>query len=940
MTVGNESNDFATNRTGKYLLKELIESARHLPKRYNDLGTIQLGLNDIQKKASESIKDKDKLRHYTKAHYLLTLSGITAEEIENDLKSLEVHPSLDAFNPTVSPLINWNEANIKTKKDGNILMAIEHSLSSAAKDFDNFVNQNISMDWKQRKNELRESFQLILFQKDSATALPPSAQSPATAAPSPVAASASSPFPENKKHKASPGITWKSVDKNKNSLLNRGEFTDVKAPVTPEDNLLNPGISFAARQKFEIYAQVIHDLNKNRQNRISYPIALVFADLTKENTDTKSKQVHHAWRILHDFVISNDDRTYQERKFLKSYTSTDLNDFNALTLRKSIVKASRKYLENQFVHYINEIYRKSDPSINRISLPRQKNQDKQKKQPTNIEKIKVLLDKKLKINGKWKLTNLITINSMPIWAMIFYLLRAGWYEDALTLTEENIENFHKFEKSFPVYLRSYINSPERKLPEELHERLHAEFNQYFKHLNKETDPFKYAIYKIIGRCDLTRKNLPYITLSVEDWLWTHLTLTKEDNIENDPIHERYTILDLQKTIEQLGPDNFNNSNNNPLYLQALMLSGSYELAVQYLYSSNEVNAVHLAISLSYYGLLRVTKTVVDSLIAVNDFGQRELNFSGLLIAYTRTFKISDPRIAVEYLTLICMTGGNDQERKQEQEICLEYLRKLILETREFKLLLGEIKKNGVRVPGFIEEKKKLLLLEGENDYLQKVTEQAAIRADEEGRTDDSILLHQLSGEYNIVINLVNTLLGELLNITELDKPLRSPLGSTQEDIVSVAERLMESYSTNAEVSLKIELKKKETCSKLLYIVKIRGFFVNQDWERCLKYLGALDFIPASLYKTDLNKLREMAQNVQSLDDSIARNISSLLIMTMTCVSQLTYSLVHSEYRGQTKDERLQQLKQISKNCMIFAGLVEYKMPQEIYTMLINLESLT
>lgn len=45
------------------------------------------------------------------------------------------------------------------------MSSIEHLLSSAAKDFDSFVNQNLKLDWAQRKDEVRESFGILVQKK-------------------------------------------------------------------------------------------------------------------------------------------------------------------------------------------------------------------------------------------------------------------------------------------------------------------------------------------------------------------------------------------------------------------------------------------------------------------------------------------------------------------------------------------------------------------------------------------------------------------------------------------------------------------------------------------------------------------------------------------------------------------------------------------------------
>lgn len=214
-----------------------------------------------------------------------------------------------------------------------------------------------------------------------------------------------------------------------------------------------------------------------------------------------------------------------------------LNEFDT-TL--GTAKSSRKILEKQFLNYVDELYQ------NRIN----------EGFPTNINKIKSFIESKLRFtNGSWKIANLSIVNGKPIWAVIFYLLRAGLIDDALEVAISNASSFNKIENSFVKYFKAYASSPDNELPPDLSSDLHTEYNQYIK-TSIDGDPFRLAVYKIIGRCDLTNKTIPAVTLSVEDWLWLNLTLVKENCSNTDPIYEKYSLNDLQATVTTFGEKRF------------------------------------------------------------------------------------------------------------------------------------------------------------------------------------------------------------------------------------------------------------------------------------------------------------------------------------------------------------------------------------------------
>lgn len=399
-------------------------------------------------------------------------------------------------------------------------------------------------------------------------------------------------------------------------------------------------------------------------------------------------------------------------------------------------------------------------------------------------------------------------------------------------------------------------------------------------------------------------------------------LIKDDMEVDDPVYERYTLADFQNTMVSYGEGRFNN-----YYLQVLLLSGQYELAVQYAYKINEIDAVHLAIALANYKLLHISHYKEDELITVTN-GETKINFVKILGNYTKSFKYSDPRIAVEYLILITLA-----DQKEQVELAYEALCELVLETKEFTILLGKINAEGIRIPGIVEERQSLLLLDDQKEFLHKITEQAARRADEEGNVHDSLLLYQLSEEYDIVMSIVNKLLGELLNTTDLGQPLFGLDDNNETNPVLIAKKLIEIYINNLEISKKVQQRNKETCILLLKLVDVRNTFLAHEWQNALQQIENLDLIPFA----DESSTRRMAQEFTHLDENVLKNIPNLLIITMSCISNIIKQLNESDYQSLTKKQQIDSLKRVAKNCMIYAGMIQYKMPRETYSILINIE---
>lgn len=914
----------STTSSSSRLLKDLIESASNLPKLDNhDLGSIHLTLGELQRKSKEMIKQKENKTNFTKAHYLLASSGISAEEIENDLKSIDfsvereagpvagTNNSTGAFqiNKIVKPKHVGIDQFLNTKKEENILATIEHSLAAASKDFDDYISKTISIDWKVRRNELRKSIMNQSFKKSTAEKFPNS-------------------------------ITWnKSVPGNYSILspLNGASITANAKSSTRQ----------YTRDKFEKYATIIYQLNESRLSTHYYPLLTNFEELNRSSNDLKSKQITDVLKILIELTDECNLKVSQEQKFFHKYqTNSVANQKEKVELNELIIKKSKKYLESQFLKYMEELYLKDNDKNDYLPV-------------NNINKVKFFINKIIAKNNPQDFTNkTLKVNGTPIWALIYYLLRSGLYDEALQLVLSNKEVFEKFDKNFPLYLKKYFENDAFKLPSELNDRLVAEFNQQFSFISDDYknlfDPYKYSVYKIIGKCDLSKKSLPSsINLSIEDWLWFHLSIINENNNASELIYENYTLENLQKQIIQFGARKLNTSSNNPMYLKCLIMCGLYELAIQYSHEFiNEIDSVHLAIALNYYGLLKVSSNLSkDELIFLNPtLNEYEVNFLRLIGSFTRTFKISDPKVACQYLILISMSKGGDS--KEEIDHCHEALRELILISREFNLLLGELDvKNGEKTSGLLEIQRSLIKLDDIQDFYSQIIESSAKKCEEEGRVVDALTLYQLCQDCDTVLDIINRILSELLSTTELNKSLIKSgnyenteegdkhVDTVENNIVLLSKHIIGTFNNNSTILTRLHKSKKNTSDILLSIVSIRESFLNKNFNQVLLDIENLNLIPINA-KADLIQIRETASFVEnSLDDSILKVIPSLLVIVMTSISQINYQILTKTFKSLVNEnDEIARLKKMAKNTMIFAGIIQYNMPRETYSLLIQLES--
>lgn len=858
------------------VLQDLLQLARNLPKLHHDnLGLINLTVNELQHKTE--LLRRDKATTYNKAHYLLSSSGINAGEIEHELEHLPKNKA-EVQRRWLPEQPASVENYLIAKKEENILNSIEQSLAAASRDFDSFINKNVTIDWRLRRDHLRKSLGIV---------------------PGKVS-----------KEELAKSFSW-------NKLQGPYRYLAPLATKAASSRHLS-------RDEFESYAKVVYQLNEARLEDKPFPICLAFEELSKSNTDLKLRQVAEVWRLLARLCNEKFARISQQQTFAQAYA------LGATGLRRDVLLNSRRFLEEQFFNYVDEIYTKGE------------NKPVEFAAGNNVCKVLYFIHQVVARNDAQFMERTLNVNGVPIWALLYYLLRSGLCTEAVELILANKGAFDKFDTNLPIYLSKFVKAQGLGLPSELQERVAADFNRNFQFMTETSnsfDPYKYAVYKIIGKCDLAKKLLPAaINLSIEDWLWFHLLLVNEFNPEaaSNILYENYTLAALQKKVMALGADSLNASPNNPMYLKTLVMLGLYEQAVKYTYEvSSECDAVHMAIGLSYYGLLHVLSAAGDT-FAVADKGRLEINLGRLLGSYTRTFKISDPKVAAQYLVLICLPRTPSLDAR-----CHEALRELILISREFSLLLGDVAL-GDKVPGMLEKQRLLINLEDLGKFHHQIVEVSAGRCEEEGRIFDALLLYQLCQEYDTVVGLINKFLGEILAVAELEKPLLAQGGDAEQtvdnNVILFSRHTMEQIHGNSYAMERVSSRQQEINNYLMPIIDIREHFVAKNWLLVLQLVQKHGLVPV-VEHDDFAAIRRAADSLNSYDDTLVKVVPLLLIMVMTSISHLFHTLMTRRY-GVAEREKAEvaRLKSIAKNCMVYAGMIQYKMPRETYSLLINLES--
>lgn len=237
----------------------------------------------------------------------------------------------------------------------------------------------------------------------------------------------------------------------------------------------------------------------------------------------------------------------------------------------------------------------------------------------------------------------------------------------------------------------------------------------------------------------------------------------------------------------------------------------------------------------------------------------QISFGRMLGYYTRDFRSGDVEAAVDYLALIYLNANkSDTLGKSQASLCHEALRELVLETREFSRLLGDIRSDGSRLEGDIEQRLPLIGLTTQEEFLRAVTIQAACVADDNGRISDAVLLYHLAEDYNNVITIINRTLSEAVGVEIGQEEMRlqplkprtsgpagydpqqqqSPPGSSLsltsvDDPAVLARNMISLYNANALYYQKIDTANRDSCGILLRLSEVKTKVIAGQWAEAL-----------------------------------------------------------------------------------------------------------
>ncbi|EPB91877.1 hypothetical protein HMPREF1544_01170 [Mucor circinelloides 1006PhL] len=663
------------------------------------------------------------------------------------------------------------------------------------------------------------------------------------------------------------------------------------------------------------YAGVITNLNKNRSQNLDFDLIDGLSNIRNMSELKKAQDCTlETWHIMQYLVDKSDIDGRKEGRFVKTYASESYQNFAAVKTRRELISASKSWLEQQSHQFVND------------TLNRQAQTIKIGGNPLFNHRLRAFMDLTFKTNSGWTDDTLEIVDNLPIWAFVYYLMRCGHLDMAATFVDTHREMFAK-ERKFVSYFEQYVNAEYHTVSPSTQKAIIADYNR-FEYGEHVVDPYKLIIYKIMGRCELHKKNQPDVIRTVEDFIWLQLTMVREVAVDEETnLLERYRLADVQKHVASYGNSYFDPDNTNPwIYFRILILTLQFEKAIGFLYKDKKyrLETVHFAVALAYHGLLRILPASKSNtkIMLITDNEENQVfysNFFHLLYQYVQVFIPDSRQNAVQYLYLLSLysqeNGYPDQSMVQ---LARSYVCKYVVDSNDAKTLLGTL--NEKETPRLIEDQKNLLYIGTREQFTDLILYPTAEQCIQRGRCSDAVHIYSVAHDYNKVVDVLVKGLTDALQQSHADRIIDLTVSDEPNTaIIQFTKEAMDYYTRFEPFTTVATAERQNTIRILIHLLQFRTFYDQNEFDMAMQHLESTDIIPL---RYDHQYVLRLVERFNALDDSIKKNVPEVLLNTMDILYKTWAALVHRP--AESKDR-----VKIAQAILMFAGLLQYNIPTDI-----------
>ncbi|KRZ58174.1 Nuclear pore complex protein Nup93 [Trichinella nativa] len=507
----------------------------------------------------------------------------------------------------------------------------------------------------------------------------------------------------------------------------------------------------------------------------------------------------------------------------------------------------------------------------------------------------------------------VLVNQQPIWAIIYYCLRAGHVQAAKAVAEEAGPGLFAVVQAFRR-LDPVTSEPMDFKDED------ALLLEYEKAANTTGDPYKRAVY-----CWLTlndwMESVPVFD-RIEDWLWiklrqTVLTERRLSMAKHPESKYRVNLLPLEALQEVVlfehGEKYFLRHRSPLVYWTALWFSGQLEAAIEFMCRQGELLrscAVHVALSLYADGLLACDDEHDDIQGPLLDVSRGRsplcrLNLVRLVVSYTSQFENQSPSVALKYFYLL--RRFHDHNQNSMFAVCFE---KLLRQQADRNHLLGWIDETGLHKLGCIDSFK----LER-----HRTIAYVAKTAHARGQWQLALQCYELVDDMDKALQLLINMLFSVVTRQERDDGLRT-------EVLKLANKIHDRLTSGNAKRNTVTL-----FQKILLIGNYFTIYFHREFSKAFQLLRRINLIPMNAIEKDY-----YVSSTSDLPDKIRLLLPELMLSYMNMLIE-DCKLFHCEsnQRGFSGANSKDDLKAMAEALISFASLIRLRLPGGFLGLLVH-----
>ncbi|KIY66378.1 nucleoporin-interacting protein NIC96 [Cylindrobasidium torrendii FP15055 ss-10] len=645
---------------------------------------------------------------------------------------------------------------------------------------------------------------------------------------------------------------------------------------------------------------IIHDLIRVAESQSAPQIAAMFQILAKITAEPAA--LPSVTQIVSQPVFAN--------KYAHTYLRKDSTTPEYVNLRIQIADGARQALEEQYWNVIDQ------------TLQSRAHEARMGGDPSIGNRILSFLRVRYYSGGAWN-DRIQLLKGAPVWAKLFFFVRTGHAEEAIEEARAYQTVIDRHEKGFVAFFTRWLETADRRLPFNVRTELQNTYNQHM--LNAATaDPFKLALYKLMGRIEPHKRNAPFVTITTEDWLWFQLAMVDE--------REGDSLSTFANTLLSYGESKFEGTSGprQGIWASVLLMSGQFERAVAALWDhpETEVEAVHLAIALAYHGLLRVPSRAETSdmtPLCLPPSGHASISLPNIIARYIRQLVRTEPATALQYVYAISLTADQPVVGKEQLERAWEMIQEIIVHSQTgaaWDNLVGGFRADGSRFSGIIEQGLPLLRLHDVKHYNDKILVSAAKASEEADRIPEAIKLYNLAGEYSTVMACLAVGLGSAIQKPHMDDKAIA--------LENVARQMMRNY----ERSNRAVGRDKDAVAKLLFIRDALNASEQGLHQDALNAIAKTELVPLD---DEVGKATRRAEEFRHLHESLQRTLPIYVRVAMDAISGLHKATKNGSMPDVQRQQNLRDLSAKARGIMSFTGMIKFRMSPDIYSYIAKIQ---